>query len=210
MERCPIPCCHEPVAQVVTCFSACSQSRIDQPTQMLSSKIAAMLILLLLHCSIASPAGARPSSLSPPSRACPTTQHKFEVTTGDSFEETDPTQRCAIIDAVANGLLTSGSFRMVHDRSEIARATALMKTKMRKQLGLEVTFGRCDWVGLVSQGTANGDNSYGGQCKVMIGNLPPRLLLICASKYGGATISMPDTFALGTSFYEIFIRRACI
>ena len=133
---------------------------------------------------------------------------KYWALPSGSFYNDDAAERCAIEEAVANGLLGSGYFRMVDDKSEASRALAAMKERLHT-LGIRVTFGRCDWVGLVSQGTAHGNNAYGAACKLTVERQAPRWFLICNSRYGGVTLAQPDVFAMDRSFVEIFIRRAC-
>ena len=141
--------------------------------------------------------------------ACPENGiRKWRGLPSGSFYNDDPAERCAIDQAVANGVLGSGYFQIVHDKSESRRAVADMQKRLRK-LGIKATVGRCDWVGLVSQGTAHGNNSYGAACNVSVDGQPQRSFLICNSQYGGVTLVQPDVFTSDRSFMETFIRRAC-
>lgn len=97
---------------------------------------------------------------------------------------------------------------MVDDKSEANRALVAMKERLHK-LGIKATFGRCDWVGLVSDGTAHGNTNYGAACRLTIERQAPRWYLICNSQYGGVTLAQPDVFAGDRSFVENFIRRSC-
>jgi hypothetical protein len=98
---------------------------------------------------------------------------------------------------------------MVDDTSEARGALAAMKARLHK-LGINATFGRCDWVGLVSDGTAHGNNSYGASCKLAVERQAPRWFLICNSQYNGLTLAQPDVFAMDRNSIEAFIRRACL
>lgn len=177
---------------------------------MTALKMSAAMFLLLATWTGASavPAKPGPRALSTPHACAQNGPRKYIGLPSGSFYDDDPAERCAIDQAVANGLLGSGYFRIVHDRSESTRAVAGMMTRLRK-LGIRATVGRCDWVGLVSQGTAHGNNSYGAACELRLAGQPERSFLICNSQYGGVTLVQPDVYASDRSFVENFIRRAC-
>lgn len=167
-----------------------------------------LLMLAPWNATSAVSAKAPPQSVFT-SQACPQNgPRKYIGLPSGTFEMDDPAERCAIDRAVANGLLGSGYFQIVHDARESRRALTDMQNRLRK-LGIKATFGRCDWVGLVSQGTAHGNNSYGAACNLRLDGQAPRWFLVCNSQYGGVTLVRPDVYASDASFIEAFIRRAC-
>jgi hypothetical protein len=172
--------------------------------------LASLATFLILAAGSGQSAARGPHTQSPvPAEPCPQARAgKWRGLSTGSFYDDEPAERCAIDQAVANGLLGPGYFRMVDDRTEAARAVADMRKRLRA-LGIKATFGRCDWVGLVSQGTARGNNSYGAACKLSIDGRPQRHFLICNAELGGVTLVQPDVFAFDRSFIETFIRRAC-
>jgi len=172
--------------------------------------LASLATFLILAAGSGQSAARGPHiQLAVPAAPCPQARAgKWKGLSTGSFYDDDPAERCATDQAVANGLLGPGYFRMVDDRTEAARAVADMRKRLRA-LGIKATFGRCDWVGLVSQGTARGNNSYGAACKLSIDGRPQRHFLICNAELGGVTLVQPDVFAFDRSFIETFIRRAC-
>jgi hypothetical protein len=117
--------------------------------------------------------------------------------------------RRAMDAAIANRLLGSGYFQMVDDPGERSEVAARFQQRLRA-IGIPATVGRCHWIGLVSTGTASGNRSHGGACRVGIGSQPPADLLICEADLGAVTLVDPDWFAFDAAFVELFIRRTCL
>lgn len=105
--------------------------------------------------------------------------------------------------------LNGGYFQLVDDPAERANAKAAMQRRLHS-IGIKAEIRECDWMGLVAQGTKDGNNSYGAACKVRINGQPERSLLICNADLGGLSLIEPDWYAWDASYIELFIRRACL
>lgn len=116
--------------------------------------------------------------------------------------------KAAMEAAIATGLLGSGYFQVVTDKTEQASARRRFQKRLRS-VGLPVSVQTCQWIGLVAQGTANGNRSYGGACRVKVGPRPAQDFLICEADLGGVTLIHPAWFASDALFIEAFIRRTC-
>ena len=97
---------------------------------------------------------------------------------------------------------------MVDDAEERAAVAAEMQRRLQA-MGIRARIGRCDWLGLVAQGTAMGNRSYGAACPLAIDGRVERPFLICSARYGGITLVEPDWYAFDPEYIELFIRRAC-
>jgi hypothetical protein len=126
------------------------------------------------------------------------------ATSGDGLIEQRET---ASIEALRR--LNGGEFQLVDDPTEQARAIAMMQRRLH-DIGIKAEIGRCEWLGLVAQGTSGGNLSYGAACKVRVGREPERSLLICNANLGGFSLIEPDVYASDPSYIELFIRRACL
>jgi hypothetical protein len=127
----------------------------------------------------------------------------------ESFRREAVERREAIDSAMSHRLLARGYFSLITDPAE-QRSAARGFEKRLRSLGIPATVGKCDWMGLVAEGTAMGNRSYGGACRVKIGARPASDFLICEADLGGVTLVKPDSFAWDSEYIETFIRRTCI
>ena len=70
-----------------------------------------------------------------------------------AYPETEPDQ-ASIDAAIKHELLGSGYFQVVTDRTEQRMVIAGFQKRLRS-LGIRATVGKCDWIGLVAQGSAS-------------------------------------------------------
>jgi hypothetical protein len=125
-----------------------------------------------------------------------------------AYPEAEP-DRAAIDQAIKRQLIGSGYFQLVTDQGERRSVIAGFQKRLRS-LGIPATVGECDWVGLVAQGFANSNDSYGAACRVRIGAKPASPFLICDASLGGISLVKPDWYAFDAQYIEIFIRRTCL
>ncbi|HEX8062507.1 MAG TPA: hypothetical protein VF535_04760 [Allosphingosinicella sp.] len=117
--------------------------------------------------------------------------------------------REAIDSAIRHRLLARGDFSRITDAAE-QRSAARRFEKRLRSLGIAASVGECRWMGLVAEGTATGNRSYGGACMVKIGARRASDFLICEADLGSVTLVKPDWFAWDSEYIETFIRRTCI
>jgi hypothetical protein len=118
-------------------------------------------------------------------------------------------ERAAIDAAIESRLLGRGYFHIVTDNSERTSATARFQKRLRS-IGIPASVGACEWIGLITAGTASGERLYGGACRVQMGSARPATYLICDSYLGGLTLIRPKWFASDATSIELFIRRTCV
>ena len=98
---------------------------------------------------------------------------------------------------------------MVTDDPERRSVIAGFQKRLRS-IGVRATVGKCDWIGLVAEGFARANVSYGGACRVRIALAPAADFLICDASLGGISLIKPEWFAFDEDYIELFIRRTCL
>jgi len=118
-------------------------------------------------------------------------------------------RRTALQAAIESRVVSSGYFQLVTDVTEQRRERTRFQERLRA-VGIPAALGVCHWMGLVPEGTARGNRSYGGACSVKIGSRSSQNFLICAASLGGITLVHPDAYAFDAEYIELFIRRTCL
>ncbi|MFL6727524.1 MAG: hypothetical protein ACJ8FS_13580 [Sphingomicrobium sp.] len=117
-------------------------------------------------------------------------------------------QRAAIDLAIKRRLIGGGYFQLVSDKGEQRVVVAGFEKRLRS-IGIPASVGQCAWIGLVADGFARSNQSYGGACRVRIASRPTADFLICDASFGGISLIKTDWFAGDAEYIETFIRRAC-
>jgi hypothetical protein len=142
-----------------------------------------------------------------PTRASPTPAQVAAAKA--SLRQEEEANRAAIDLAIKHRLIRSGYFRMVTDKPERRSVIAGFQKRLRS-IGIRATVGNCHWIGLVADGFARANVSYGGACRVRIASGAAADFLICDASLGGISLIKPEWFAFDEDYIELFIRRTCL
>ena len=168
-----------------------------------------MIGILLLAVATQSwsppPRSSVPREQTKPAAPTPTEIAKARASTRRDLD----TRRAALRAAIESRVVGSGHFQLVTDVDERKQERTRYQERLRA-IGIPATLGVCHWMGFVSEGTARGNRSYGGACRVKIGSRPAQDFLICAADLGGITLIHPDAYAVDSEYIELFIRRTCL